>query len=66
MKKYLSLFLAVLMVFALCACAADKPAESAAPDASAPVEEAAARLTYERDRKIMRDAYAHILKYHAK
>ena len=30
-----------------------------------PVEEAAARLTYERDRKIMRDAYAHILKYHA-
>ena len=31
-----------------------------------PVEEAAARLTYERDRKIMRDAYAHILKYHAK
>ena len=41
MKKYLSLFLAVLMVFALCACAADKPAESAAPDASTPVEEAA-------------------------
>ena len=41
MKKYLSLFLAVLMVFALCACAADKPAETAAPeaDASAPVEE---------------------------
>ena len=31
-----------------------------------PVEEAATRLTYERDRKIMRDAYAHILKYHAK
>lgn len=30
-----------------------------------PVEEAAQRLTYERDRKIMRDAYAHILKYHA-
>ena len=30
-----------------------------------PIEEAAARLTYERDRKIMRDAYAHILKYHA-
>ena len=29
------------------------------------VEEANARLTYERDRKIMRDAYAHILKYHA-
>lgn len=45
MKKYLSLFLAVLMVFALCACAADKPAESAAPDASAPVEEAAALNT---------------------
>ena len=41
MKKYLSLFLAVLMVFALCACAADKPAESAAPEASTPVEEAA-------------------------
>ena len=41
MKKYLSLFLAVLMVFALCACAADKPAESAAPDASTPVEQAA-------------------------
>ena len=41
MKKYLSLFLAVLMVFALCACAADKPAESAAPEAdAAPVEEA--------------------------
>lgn len=33
------------MVFALCACAADKPAESAAPDASAPVEEAAALNT---------------------
>ena len=31
-----------------------------------PVEEAAARLTYDRDRKIMRDAFAHILKYHAK
>ena len=45
MKEYLSLFLAVLMVFALCACAADKPAESAAPDASAPVEEAAALNT---------------------
>ena len=30
-----------------------------------PVEEAAARLTYERDRRIMRDAFAHILKYHA-
>ena len=30
-----------------------------------PVEEANARLTYERDRRIMRDAYAHILKYHA-
>ena len=30
-----------------------------------PVDQAAARLTYERDRKIMRDAYAHILKYHA-
>ena len=29
-----------------------------------PVEEANARLTYERDRRIMRDAYAHILKYH--
>ena len=29
------------------------------------VEDAAARLTYERDRKIMRDAFAHILKYHA-
>ena len=29
------------------------------------VDEAEARLTYERDRKIMRDAYAHILKYHA-
>ena len=41
MKKYLSLFLAVLMVFALCACAADKPAESAAPEADAdPAEEA--------------------------
>ena len=31
-----------------------------------PVEEAAAKLTYDRDRKIMRDAFAHILKYHAK
>ena len=30
-----------------------------------PVEAAAERLTYERDRKIMRDAFAHILKYHA-
>ena len=29
-----------------------------------PVDEAAARLTYERDRKIMRDAYEHILKHH--
>ena len=29
-----------------------------------PVEQAAARLTYERDRKIMRDAFAHIQKYH--
>ena len=29
------------------------------------VEEAPNWLTYERDRKIMRDAYAHILKYHA-
>lgn len=50
MKKYLSLFLAVLMVFALCACAADKPAEpaeTAAPeaDASAPVEEPVALNT---------------------
>ena len=35
MKKYLSLFLAVLMVFALCACAADKPVESTAPEADA-------------------------------
>jgi 8-oxo-dGTP pyrophosphatase MutT (NUDIX family) len=30
-----------------------------------PIEEAATRLTYERDRKIMRDAFTHILKYHA-
>ena len=30
-----------------------------------PVEEAAARLTYERDRKILRDAFAHIQKYQA-
>ncbi len=29
-----------------------------------PVEKAAATLTYERDRKIMRDAYEHILKHH--
>ena len=29
-----------------------------------PVEEAAARLTYERDRKILRDAFAHVQKYH--
>ena len=29
-----------------------------------PVEEAAARLTYERDKKIMRDAFEHIQKYH--
>ena len=28
------------------------------------VEDAAARLTYERDRKIMRDAFEHIRKYH--
>ena len=32
----------------------------------APIEEAATRLTYERDRKIMRDAFAHIQKYHAR
>ena len=31
-----------------------------------PIEEAAARLTYERDRRIMRDAFAHIQKYHVK
>ena len=30
-----------------------------------PVDEAAARLTYERDRKILRDAFAHIQKYQA-
>ncbi len=30
-----------------------------------PIEEAAARLTYERDRRIMRDAFAYIQKYHA-
>lgn len=29
-----------------------------------PVEEAAARLTYERDRRIMRGAFEHIQKYH--
>ena len=29
-----------------------------------PVEAAAARLTYERDRKILRDAFAHVQKYH--
>ena len=49
MKKYLSLFLAVLMVFALCACGADKPAESAAPAGEAasnpPVEDEAALNT---------------------
>lgn len=28
------------------------------------VDEAAARLTYERDRRIMRDAFEHIQKYH--
>lgn len=32
----------------------------------APIEEASTRLTYERDRKIMRDAFAHIQKYHAR
>ena len=31
-----------------------------------PVEEAAERLTYERDRKIMRDAFEHIQKYHVR
>ena len=31
-----------------------------------PVEEAATRLTYERDRKIMRDAFEHIQKYHVR
>ena len=31
-----------------------------------PIEEAAARLTYERDRRIIRDAFAHIQKYHVK
>ena len=49
MKKYLSLFLAMLMVFALCACGADKPAESAAPAGDAasnpPVEDAVALNT---------------------
>lgn len=30
-----------------------------------PIEEAAARLTYERDRRIMRDAFAYIQKNHA-
>ena len=30
-----------------------------------PIEEAAARLTYERDRKIMREAFDHIRKYQA-
>ncbi|MBQ8109048.1 MAG: NUDIX domain-containing protein [Clostridia bacterium] len=29
-----------------------------------PVEEAAEQLTYERDRRIMRDAFEHIQKYH--
>ena len=29
-----------------------------------PVGEAEARLTYERDRKIMRDAFEHVQKYH--
>ncbi len=29
------------------------------------VDEAAERLTYERDRRIMRDAFEHIQKYHA-
>ena len=29
-----------------------------------PVDEAAVRLTYERDRKIMRDAFEHLQKYH--
>ena len=29
-----------------------------------PIEKAATRLTYERDRKIMRDAFEHIRKYH--
>ena len=31
-----------------------------------PIDAAQERLTYERDRKIMRDAFAHIQKYHAK
>ena len=35
MKKYLSLLLALVLVFGLCACGADKPAESAAPEADA-------------------------------
>ena len=30
-----------------------------------PIEQAATRLTYERDRKIMREAFAHIQKYPA-
>lgn len=30
------------------------------------VDEAAERLTYERDRRIMRDAFEHIQKYHAR
>ena len=46
MKKYLSLFLAALMVFALCACGADAPAETAAPEveSAAPAAEAAVEL----------------------
>ena len=31
-----------------------------------PIEEAAARLTYERDRRIMRDAFEHIKRNHSK
>ena len=30
-----------------------------------PVDQAVERLTYERDRKILRDAFEHIMKYHA-
>lgn len=46
MKKMISLLLAALMVFALCACGAEAPAPAPAPAAeAAPVEEAAPALT---------------------
>ena len=48
MKKLIALLLALVMVFALCACGAKEEAPAAAPaeEAAAPAEEAAAGSVY--------------------